>query len=335
MPTVTDVPPTARRVSCPTFMALSRMAEMFWSPVAPVDRGHRTAVRLRSMTQGSDAEHFVQQRVRAALPAEYRLYPNAQWTGPKRAGGPALDGEADLVIAHADLGLLVLEVKSGEPVRDGSGRWWLGPILLDRSPFEQARVNKYDLLRKLRALPDWPLDGEPYAGHAVCFPEVDLASLPPGHALLGADAPREIVLDAQVLETVDATRRWVEQTFDYWRGDGTKGGPLDEDGMRLVDELLAPTLHLHRLLRGRIRDDRATLFTADQQQRLILNRARALRRVEVVGPAGSGKSMLAAEQARRLAREGYRVAARLLQPAPCDERSCASSPARRLRPAWT
>ena len=39
----------------------------------------------------------------------------------------------------------------------------------------------------------------------------------------------------------------------------------------------------------------------------ILNMARGLRRVEVVGPAGSGKSMLAAERARRLAAEGYRT----------------------------
>ena len=40
---------------------------------------------------------------------------------------------------------------------------------------------------------------------------------------------------------------------------------------------------------------------------MVLAQARGLRRVEVVGPAGSGKSMLAAEKARRLAAEGYRT----------------------------
>ena len=73
--------------------------------------------------------------------------------------------------------------------------------------------------------------------------------------------------------------------------------------MRLVDELLAPTLELRRLVRGRIADDQADLLAASREQGFVLNRTRS-RRLEVVGPAGSGKSMLAAEKARRLAREG-------------------------------
>jgi hypothetical protein len=40
-----------------------------------------------------------------------------------RDGGPPRDGEADLVIVHADHGILVLEVKSGIPSRDHAGRW--------------------------------------------------------------------------------------------------------------------------------------------------------------------------------------------------------------------
>ena len=74
-----------------------------------------------------------------------------------------------------------------------------------------------------------------------------------------------------------------------------------------MDELLRPTVSLHRLVRGRIEDDRAALVEASRTQSRILNRSRALRQVEVVGPAGSGKSMLAAEKARRLASEGYRT----------------------------
>ena len=78
-------------------------------------------------------------------------------------------------------------------------------------------------------------------------------------------------------------------------------------GVRLLDEILAPTWSLHRLVRGRIEDDRAALLAASDEQELILNRTRRLRRLEVVGPAGSGKSMLAAAKARRLAHDGYRT----------------------------
>ena len=174
--------------------------------------------------------------------------------------------------------------------------------------------SQHQLVRELVALPDWPLErgserkaAEPHAGHGVAFPRVDLASLPRGHVLLGPDAPRETVLDAQALESPERIAAWVEGAFDYFIGDGSKGWPPGETGMRLIDEFLAPVRELRRLVKGRIADDRPALVTASAAQLRILNHSRLQRRVEVVGPAGSGKSMLAAEKARRFARQGYRT----------------------------
>ena len=181
------------------------------------------------MTRGEEAERRVEERLRDALPADYHLYPNVAWTGPMRDRGPAEDGEADLVIAHPEHGILVLEVKAGEPSRDAQGRWWLGPIALAQSPFEQAMRSQHLLVRKLVSLPGWPSErgadrhAEPRAGHAVAFPDVDLASLPRGHVLLGPDAPREIVLDAEALETPERSLAWVERAYRYFTGDGTRG----------------------------------------------------------------------------------------------------------------
>ena len=87
-------------------------------------------------SHGKAAEHRVAEALRAALPSpEYRLYPNVEWLGPMREGGPARDGEADLVVVNEETGILVLEVKSGEPRCDHEGHWWIGPHQLDRSPF--------------------------------------------------------------------------------------------------------------------------------------------------------------------------------------------------------
>ena len=152
------------------------------------------------MTRGQEAERRVEARLRAALPEpEYRVYVNVHWTGPTRWQGPARDGEADAVITHPEHGLLVLEVKAGEPSVDHDGHWHLGPIDLSESPFEQASKSKHFLRAKIVDLPDWPrADRKPRAGHAVAFPEVDLESLPRGHSLfgLGADALAEGVLNA-------------------------------------------------------------------------------------------------------------------------------------------
>ena len=259
------------------------------------------------MSGGQKAERRVHDRLRAALPAEYHLYPNVEWVGPSKPRGPAYDGEADLVIAHPDLGLLVLEVKDGEPTKDAQGRWWIGGHELSRSPFVQAEDSKHALVAKLTDLPDWPPNRPPFAGHGVALPGADLASLPRGHVLLGPEAPPEIVIDATMLETPAAIRAAVERAFAYWIGDGRKGWPPGTTGMRLMDELLAAEHQLHRLVRGRIEDDRPALLDATRDQERILNQHRSSRRLEVVGPAGSGKSMLAAAKARRLAHEGYRT----------------------------
>jgi hypothetical protein len=259
-------------------------------------------------SHGKAAERLVVERLRAALPADaFHLYPNAEWLGSMRDGGPARDGEADLVIVHEELGILVLETKSGTPSRDHAGRWWIGGLPLDEDPFEQAKGSKHQLVRKLEAMPGWPARSHPHAGHAVALPDVDLASLPRGHVLLGADAPRELALDARALEAPGSTRAWVERAYAYWIGDGSRGVALGPAGAALLDEILAPTWQLRRLVRGRIEDDRAQLLQASREQDLILSRTKRVRRLEVVGPAGSGKSMLAAAKARLLAREGYRT----------------------------
>ncbi len=259
------------------------------------------------MTRGADAERRITSRLRDALPPPFAVYENVRWTASPAPGRPALDGEADVVIAHPEGGLLVMETKSGRPSRDGRGRWFLGPIELHESPFQQAEDNRHELVRALTALPGWPTGSKPRAGHAVAFPDVDLASLPPGHVLLGPDADRRIVLDAQALESTASTRAWVEAAFAFYLGDGSHGDALGEAGMRRVADYLAPTVELHRLVRGRILDDRPTLVAATRQQLFVLGQTKSARRVEVVGPAGSGKSMLAAEKARRLAAEGYRT----------------------------
>ena len=259
------------------------------------------------MSRGADAERLVTNRLREALPPPFAVYENVRWTAIPVPGRPALDGEADLVVAHPERGLLVIETKSGCPSRDRRGRWFLGPVELRESPFKQAEDNRHELVRALTALPDWPPGSRPRAGHAVALPDADLASLPSGHVLLGPDADRRIVLDAQALETAASTRAWVDAAFDFYLGDGSHGDVLGEAGMRRVADYLAPVVELHRLVRGRIMDDAPTLVAATRQQLFVLGQTKSARRVEVVGPAGSGKSMLAAEKARRLAAEGYRT----------------------------
>ncbi len=146
------------------------------------------------------AEQLVEERLRAAIDPAWRLYPNVRWTGAERPGAPPRDGEADIVLVHPEHGLLVIETKAGTPARDAQGRWFMGGIVLDRSPFEQAMTSKHELVRRLTTLPDWQAHVHPRAGHAVALPSVDLASLPRGHTLLGPEA--------EMRTSCSTRRRW-------------------------------------------------------------------------------------------------------------------------------
>ncbi len=160
---------------------------------------------------GERAERTAEERVRAALPEGVRCLANVRFIARTRANGPAHDGEADLVVVHPEHGILVIEVKAGEPSRDARGRWYAGDRLLERSPFRQAETAKHDLARAIDELLGLNGDDRIRAGHAVAFPDADLASLPPGHALLGPDARDEIILDAAALAGAAATRKALER----------------------------------------------------------------------------------------------------------------------------
>jgi hypothetical protein len=255
------------------------------------------------------AEQRVHDAIRAALPLDYRLYPNVRWIHKEHRGAPARDGETDLVILHREFGLLIVETKGGTIRRDGQGRWWSGPHALTTPPFRQAETSKHALVRKLLELPDWPNhDSDLRAGHAVAFPDVDLSSVAHPERGLGTDAPPVLVLDRAALASSQSVRTWVEGAYAHWVGDGRRGWPMTDAELAIADELLAPPpFEITSALRRDIETGEAMVVTLTRSQHRVLDTLRKQRRAAIVGPAGCGKTMLAAEKARRLATEGFRT----------------------------
>jgi len=246
---------------------------------------------------GMRAERHVHDLLRAALPPEYVMLQNIAWV--VRDQGVDREGEADLVIAHPDRGFLMVEIKAGPIARDSLGRWWAGGRPLDRAPFQQAADSRHSLVAKLRELPDWPAGLDPIAGHAVAFPNAELASLGTKILLLGPDADPELILDKSFLgpdpRRNARLREWIERCFELWSG-GARRGP----GVKGV----AP-LELRSLLRSEIADGEREVVRLTEHQSHTLNVLRGVRRAAVVGGAGTGKTMLAIAKAKQLADEGF------------------------------
>lgn len=78
----------------------------------------------------------MRKRVEAVLPTGARAYANVRWLAPARPGGPARDGEIDLLLVRPEHGLFVIETKGGSLGRDRFGRWYAGHRALEVSPFQ-------------------------------------------------------------------------------------------------------------------------------------------------------------------------------------------------------
>jgi hypothetical protein len=240
----------------------------------------------------------------------------------------AKDHEADLVVAMPGAGVAVIEVKGGSVWHDGTS--WQQDLRNGTSrrihPVDQARGAKYALRGFVESDGRWKRarGSRIRWAHVVVLPGTELDG---GFAL--PDCPRWMVVGRDELDDL-AGRLWDVLT-------------TQETANRIADE--ADVELLGAILRGRGRPQRDLVAQADEreahadqlseEQAVILGATRLLRRVEVRGGAGSGKTWLAMEQARRLARAGERVALTCYSRGLAEflRRAVASWP-RKVRPAY-
>lgn len=212
------------------------------------------------------------------------------------------DYEIDFVVVLDGGGVVVVEVKGGT-VWNENGLWWQratgGQKQID--PVRQARDGKYVMRDWIYESAAWGSKGKIRWAHAVCFPDslVDPKFDTP-------DCPRWMVIDrSNMSDIVSPLRNMIA---------------AQETSARL--STTADLVAIHEALSGRFLPQKNALLPVDEQvadhdeiadrlseeQATILGAIQLLNRVEVRGGAGSGKTWLAVEQARRLARGGQRVA---------------------------
>lgn len=251
--------------------------------------------RVHPNTQ-SHAERILYERLRDDLPHDYTVFHSVAWLARSQRGG-ARDGEADFVIAHPAEGLLVVEVKGGTIRYDGHQAQWYSHHHPIKDPFEQAKRNKYSLLDKLRDLPYWRSRWVSL-GHAVAFPD---CMVPQD---LRLDAPDTIILDRAHLHDVKA---WVTRAMAFWRGESEHTGSLGSAGVEQLVRLFSPSWELRTPMAMEFEDEASDIIRLTEEQFQVLDLLSTQRRAAIAGCAGSGKTTLAIEKARRLAEQGFRV----------------------------
>ena len=219
----------------------------------------------------------------------------------------ALEGEIDFVIIIPGVGVLCLEVKSHHKAdRDSNGVWYLGqsePTV--RSPFEQAAKGMHavlDYLRRTRLqLENIPVWSAVWFTNAVA----DLPATPEWHSWQ--------LLDRRDLR--QPVSRSLSALMAKARAHFSEKFPKFDSSSRLPDaslcEALAaklrPKFELAMTPKEISRERAAQRLNFVEEQYEALDLMEHEPRALFTGPAGTGKSFLAAEAARRHAARGHRV----------------------------
>lgn len=212
-------------------------------------------------------------------------------------------GEIDFLLI-TPAGMFVLEVKGGR-IRRERGQWvytdrWGVEHRKNESPFDQAASAMFSLERHLREqFANRPRMANVMLGCAVMVPDVQFDAL-------GVEADRRQVYDRRTQEHpfTDFVRGLVEYTRSVQSA--PRNGLHKQEIEELVEHLRGD-FDLVPVFAVRADDVNEGLRQLTRSQYECLSRANERDRLLVEGSAGTGKTVLALELARREARAGRRV----------------------------
>jgi hypothetical protein len=214
--------------------------------------------------------------------------------------------EVDFVVIVPDRGILCIEVKSHTRISYDGERW--SPPEIRRSPFKQAADGRFTFYRRLR-------DIAPQFAHV---PVVHCCIF--SHATFelhqNMSVPSHEFMDARDLHALDTSTAFcanlAERVECSVREDAnlsSLSSPLTPAGVESLVSACVPVQKRRPGVRDEIRQrEEAIEATLHVQQRPILSLTELNDRVCVSGGAGTGKTLIAMEAARRAAEKGDRVA---------------------------
>jgi hypothetical protein len=249
------------------------------------------------------AEVRVYDRLAEALDDSFHVFYSSPWLGTDRLGNEK-DGECDFLIAHPEHGILAIEVKGGREIsfepRDGQWRSTDhgGFAHKIKDPVAQARSAKHEILTRLNGSPRWP-SRFIHAAHGVIFPD---AGQPPGD--LGADRPARIFCCSRQFR--DGLGEWVAERLKAGHRPNNCE-PLGRDGIAALERLLAHPFTLSFRIGAALAEADTEFRVLEPSQYQILDIIADIPRALVRGGAGTGKTVVAIEEALRSASAGRKT----------------------------
>ena len=226
-----------------------------------------------------------------------------------------IQGEVDFLVVAPKYGIFALEVKGGR-VKRQDGMWYFTnhkgeTNSKSRGPFEQASEAMFSIKAAIDKKIDKRKDKEHIHvksmlyGYGVMVPDVE-------YETMGIDEEPWMVFDVNndnrvkefIMQLSKENRRKWEET--YGRFNESKL-PTKQD-VKFLTSILRSDFDKVLAIRARINNAEQQLLELKEQQYKCLDQIEDNRRAVIYGPAGTGKTLLAIEQAKKSVAEGKKIA---------------------------
>ena len=237
----------------------------------------------------------------SSLPDDYYVFHSFMLV--TNTEGILRESETDFVVFHPTKGILCLEAKAGH-VYCQNGTWYYGSGILMKhgGPFRQADMNKWKLQKYFEEKGMLNIWDKCKTIHAVWFPSVSKTEL--NSIQFPSEADKSITLTEESLGNIE---RDVERIFALDLPSSVVTTLSKGDVKRILENVLCPSFDLVPSMVSELGIKRNAFNRLLKEQVNILNFLEEQPYAVINGAAGTGKTMIALEKARRHSEVGEKV----------------------------
>lgn len=235
------------------------------------------------------------------LPDEYYVFHS--FTIVNVNNNTIYENEIDFVIFHPKKGILCIEAKAGNvKYEEGYWKYGNGIVMSHLGPFNQAETNKWKISKYFEKKQCKYLLDKCKLLHAVWFPSVDENHLK--KVQLPAEADINLILTK---ESIEKAEQDISKIFDIKLPNSVQTDLDRNEEKIIIDKILAPTLDLISISEMKLESNKQQFARMLKEQVALLNYLEEQPDAVINGMAGTGKTVLAIEKAKRHADNNEKV----------------------------